>query len=262
MKDITILIPVHKFDETVEQYLLKAFKSVVPVGEVSPKTFIVCTKEIKKDIKKVDKFKDYKNWIEVDGDTDFCSMINKAVDKCNTEYFSILEFDDMFTSNAFKSIVPYIENSEAKTGIYLTIQELYDVSGNEPEAVGYINEAAWASAFSEEIGYLDIESLEAYYNFNLTGAIIDTEMFKRIGGLKPSIKISFWYEFLLRAIYNENMVYVIPKVCYKHIVNRPDSLTSEYVSSITQEEGAQWIELAQEEYFFKEDRKKKPNFIK
>jgi hypothetical protein len=48
----------------------------------------------------------------------------------------------------------------------------------------------------------------------------------------------------------------VPKVCYKHTVNRSDSLTLEYTDTIEQEEGAWWIELAQEEYFFNEDRKK------
>ena len=87
--------------------------------------------------------------------------------------------------------------------------------------------------------------------------IINTEFFKEVGGLKPSIKISFWYEFLLRCIYNSGRVFVTPKVCYQHIVNREDSLTKEYMETITKEEGAWWIELAQEEYFFKNDRNKK-----
>jgi hypothetical protein len=136
------------------------------------------------------------------------------------------------------------------------MQELHDATLDTNEAVGYINETAWASAFSEEIGYLDIDALEAYYNFNMTGAIINTETFKTIGGLKPSIKISFWYEFLLRMVYNNHRVYVIPKMCYRHTVNRKDSLTNEYINTISQEEGAWWIELAQQEYFFKNDRNK------
>ena len=57
-------------------------------------------------------------------------------------------------------------------------------------------------------------------------------------------------------IYNNHKVYVVPKVCYQHSVNRVGSLTEEYTKTITQEEGAWWIELAQEEYFFNTDRKK------
>ena len=252
MKNLTILIPVHKVNADIEKYLERALKSV-PNGV---KCSVICPDEIRCELIRTDLFKTFKNWVVVNGETDFCSMVNIGVESCDTEYFSVLEFDDCFTDNMITSMLPYIEVNEPNTKVFLSIQELYDVSQDDMSAVGYINETAWASAFSEEIGYLDIESLEAYYNFNVTGAIIHTETFKSIGGLKPSIKISFWYEFLLRMIYNNHKVYVVPKVCYQHSVNRVDSLTEEYTKTITQEEGAWWIELAQEEYFFNTDRKK------
>lgn len=263
MKDITIYIPVHKFDDTIEKYISDAIESVITAmnntqNKVDMKFSIICTKEVQSEMLKHDTLNfDATTWTLVDCETDFCTMVNKGVESCDTEYFSILEFDDRFTPNAFNSFIPYIEVNEPDTKVFLSIQELYDASNEEFEPVGYINETAWASAFSEEIGFLDIESLEAYYNFNVTGAIINTEFFKEVGGLKPSIKISFWYEFLLRCIYNSGRVFVTPKVCYQHIVNREDSLTKEYMETITKEEGAWWIELAQEEYFFKNDRNKK-----
>lgn len=251
MKNLSILIPVHKFNETIGTYLRKALKSVPQ----DVKTYIVCPDETRREIIKDDFFSAFKNWVTVNGETDFCSMVNTGVESCDTEYFSILELDDCYTPNFITSMLPYIEVNEPDTKVFLSIQELYDAT-KDGEPVGYINETAWASAFSDEIGFLDIESLEAYYNFNTTGAIINTAFFKKIGGLKPSIKISFWYEFLLRCIYNQGKVYVVPKVCYQHTVNRLDSLTTEYTETISQEEGAWWIELAQEEYFFNEDRKK------
>jgi hypothetical protein len=254
MIDITVLIPVHKYDETVEKYIENAVTSVPSEMKLS----VVCTEDVKKSLAKHKALKGFDNWVITDGDTDFCSMVNKGVETCDTEYFSILEYDDIFTTNAYKSFIPYIEVNEPDTKVFLSIQELYDASNeNTLEPIGYINETVWASAFSEEIGYLDIESLEAYYNFNVTGGIINTDFFKTVGGLKPSIKISFWYEFLLRAIYNNGKVFVAPKVCYQHTVNRKGSLTEEYTNTITQEEGAWWINLAQEEYFFKNDRNKK-----
>jgi hypothetical protein len=93
-------------------------------------------------------------------------------------------------------------------------------------------------------------------NFNITGGIIKRSEFIKAGGLKPSIKLSFGYEFLLRMANLYEEVYIIPKVGYFHFINREDSLTAEYHRTMTQEEGAWWIELAQEEYFFNEDRKK------
>ena len=252
MKNLTILIPVHKFDDKIEKYLDRALKSIPK----DVKYYIVSSDEIRRELIKTDSLKSFKDWIVTNGETDFCSMVNTGVESCNTEYFSVLEFDDCFTSNMVTSFAPYIKVNEPDTKVFLSIQELYDASSDNLEPVGYINETAWASAFSEEIGFLDIESLEAYYNFNVTGAIINTEFFKKVGGLKPSIKISFWYEFLLRSIYNGGKVFVTPKVCYQHTVNREDSLTKNYTDSISQEEGAWWINLAQEEYFFNEDRKK------
>lgn len=252
MKDITVIIPVHKFDSTIEGYLNNAIKSAPVEGIIT----VVCAEDIYDELAKV---KDIDTIVRVKGETDFCSMVNKGAEACKTEYFTILEYDDVFRENAFKSFIPYVETNEPDTKVFLSIQELYDASKGNSEAVGYINETAWASAFSEEIGFLDIESLSAYYNFNVTGAFINTEFFKKVGGLKPSIKISFWYEYLLRTLYNKGKVYVVPKVCYKHTVNREDSLMDEYTKTISQEEGAWWIELAQEEYFFTEDRKRTYN---
>ena len=264
MKDITILIPIHKFNQTIEEYINSSFSSVLNAvsalkSNLTVKYMIVCPKDVHNELSGLSFFKNMSDdvWVITDEETDFCSMVNKGVDKCDTEYFSVIEFDDKFTSNAFNSFIPYIETNESDTKVFLSIQELYDASNETLEAVGYINETAWASAFSEEIGFLDIESLEAYYNFNVTGAIINTQFFKEVGGLKPSIKISFWYEFLLRSLYNSGKVFVVPKVCYQHAVNREDSLTREYMETISQEEGAWWINLAQEEYFFKNDRNKK-----
>jgi hypothetical protein len=264
MKDITILIPIHKFDKTIEEYINTSFSSVLNTvdtlkSNLTVKYMIVCPKDVQNELSSLSLFQNVSDdvWVIADKETDFCSMVNKGVDECNTEYFSVIEFDDKFTPNALNSFIPYIETNESDTKVFLSIQELYDASNEAPEAVGYINETAWASAFSEEIGFLDIESLEAYYNFNVTGAIINTQFFKEIGGLKSSIKISFWYEFLLRSLYNSGKVFVVPKVCYQHTVNRVDSLTDEYTKTISQEEGAWWINLAQEEYFFKKDRNKK-----
>ena len=98
--------------------------------------------------------------------------------------------------------------------------------------------------------------MKDYCNFNITGGIFNKNNFISAGGLKPSIKLSFGYELLLRLSKLFGEVYVIPKVGYFHFINREDSLTSEYHKTMTKEEGSWWINLATEEYLYKKDRKK------
>ena len=74
--------------------------------------------------------------------------------------------------------------------------------------------------------------------------------------LKPSIKVSFNYEFLLRTTHNGLKVYVVPKEGYTHVVGRKNSLTDEYNNTLSDTEIQKWFELAVREYPYKEDRKK------
>ena len=138
----------------------------------------------------------------------------------------------------------------------LFLTEAVDYSTRENGSIGYLNEAAWANGFSEVIGTIDYESISDYFSFNLTGSIIRKDDFLSIGGLKETMKLSFWYEFSLRAIKYGLTMFVIPKVGYLHTINRPDSLSDEYSKSIKEEEATWWIDLAKKEYFYKEDRKK------
>ena len=79
---------------------------------------------------------------------------------------------------------------------------------------------------------------------------------KKKSGLKESFKLTFWYEFLLRLTHNEKKAYVIPKLGYKHYVNRPQSLHMLMSKEMTQDESQWWYNLALEEYTYKKDRKK------
>ena len=68
--------------------------------------------------------------------------------------------------------------------------------------------------------YLDIEAVQDYLNFNMSGAVIRKKDFVSLGGLKTSMKLVFWYEFLLRALYKQKKFYVVPKVGYIHTAIR------------------------------------------
>ena len=93
-------------------------------------------------------------------------------------------------------------------------------------------------------------------NFNTTGGVFNTEDFIKNGKLKTSIKLTYWYEYLLRSIYNGKKVFVVPKVGYQHTLNRPNSISDVYNRELKPEEADWWIELAQKDYFFIKERDK------
>jgi hypothetical protein len=148
----------------------------------------------------------------------------------------------------------YIENDTEDTFAFLPLTEVVDY--NSKGIIGYANEAVWASSFSDELGYLDIQGLENYLNFNASGGVFKTEEFLSLGGLKASMELVFWYEFLMRALYKEKRVFVIPKIGYFHLVNRPGCMTTKYAETMSEKEADWWIDLAKKEYFFPQDRKK------
>lgn len=144
---------------------------------------------------------------------------------------------------------------------------------------GLLNEAAWAEGMAEEAGKVDINMLMRFNCINPLGAIYkisaiqeyseknaDTE---RYMPMKESMKLSHYYEFFLRMIYNDLKVMTVPRLGYElRIVRKetytdstcklPQDITSYPVSrgGISAEEGRYWFELAKKEYFFDEDRKK------
>jgi len=136
----------------------------------------------------------------------------------------------------------------------LPLTEVIDFDSNE--IIGYSNEAFWASSFSDEIGFVDIESLQNYLSFNASGAVFKTNDFVSIGKLKESMKLVFWFEYLLRSLHENKKIFVIPKVGYYHFTGRKDSLTGEYIETMSEKEADWWIDLAKKEYFFKKDRNK------
>jgi hypothetical protein len=84
-----------------------------------------------------------------------------------------------------------------------------------------------------------------------------TAEFKRIGGYKTKIKLAFNLEFLLRACDQGLPVFVIPKIGYKHINMRPNSLFWNYKHAddkLTPEEVDFWMEQAKKEYYYIDDR--------
>ena len=251
MKDLTVIVPVHKYNEEIKGLLATAVESFKTTDtDKDTELLFVGPSDV---LKKLKETYDDKNTKFVESKkTDFVSQINLAVDSCR-KYFSILEFDDVYTPNWFKSVKEYF-NKEENISVYLPLTEVVLYDKKEQGAIGYVNEAVLASSFSEKLGFLDLESLLNYMNFNTTGGIFKTEDFIELGKLKEPIKLTFWYEFLLRAVRNDKKVYVIPKVGYIHTLNRKDSLSTYYNETMKPEEAEFWIDLAQKDYLFKKTR--------
>ena len=95
---------------------------------------------------------------------------------------------------------------------------------------------------------------EDFFDFYLTGSIFNTDDWNEIGGLKPSIKLSFWYEWLLRATYKGKKIYTIPKIGYNHTLGRKGSLLEQYKESVSDDEAKWLINLAKKEFYFKDER--------
>lgn len=259
MEKLTIIIPLHEYNDSVAQYLTKALDSVKNLrgNEMSVLSFIgpkSVISEAKKLLKSV-KLPQTVNYYENDN-TDFFVQVNTAVKYCLTEYFSVLEFDDTYYEYWLENFWKYA-NAGNEASIYLPIVELYDTEDNFG---GFVNEIAWATSFSaDEIGYLDLECLKSFMDFNVTGAIINTEDFLAVGGLKPSLRIAAWYEFLMRIANNKKDIFVVPKAGYRHIVGRDGSYMKLSGSEIGVNEGQWLIKKAQEEYEYNEEREIKYN---
>jgi hypothetical protein len=241
--DIKIIVPVHEYSEDVKKMMEAAIQSVPEGFDV----VISTTKSLKEAIAK-----DFKNDIVANGDNGgFCELINQAVG--GTKWFSILEFDDAYTTIWGENVKKYLDFMP-EISVLLSLEDIYDYQNGK--YIGFGNEAPWASSFSDELGYIDKGCLENYFNFFLTGGVFNTDDWNEVGGLKPSIKLTFWYEFLLRLTNKGKKVFVMPKVGYVHMLGREGSLMEQYREQMDADESKFWFDTAKQEYFYKEDRNK------
>lgn len=253
--NISIILPVHELNEVTKPMFANAIKSVTEQTLRPDELVIVAPKgsETLNYIKSFD-FGDYKKSVviaENGGDTDFASQVNFGVTNTTTEWFSILEFDDEYANIWFKNVVEY---KKAHTNVDLFMPIIIDVDsiGN---FIGFTNEAVWANSFSDELGILDNSALLTYQNFNIDGMVIRKATYEEFGGFKPSIKLTFIYEFLLRMTFKDVKVMVIPRFGYKHVNQREGSLFSSYKETLDPIEARWWLSTAKKEYYFPNDRK-------
>ena len=248
MKDITFIIPVFQLDKEENKKLFSdAVKSlgkdatILVVGSAEDLALVT-----NKKVKKVE---------NATGDLSYPKQVMLALENVDTEYFSVVEQDDKVNEEWYKYLDEYIKRDVDGIFAYLPLTEVVDYKSQE--VIGYANEAFWASSFSEEIGFLDMAAMEDYLNFNTSGGVFKTKEFLSLGGLKTSMKLTFWYEFILRALYKEKKMFVVPRIGYFHSINREGNLTDVYSTTMSEKEVEWWLELAKKEFYFPQDRNKK-----
>lgn len=254
MKNITVILPVHKIDEDYKDMLHYSVESVKQFYN-DVKLLIVAPNSLKNDLTKIDLGQKLEiSYHYHNNDTDFCTQINEGVNKCETEWFSILEIDDEYQKVWLPSLNQYmLENPEAE--VFLPIVKDIDEKGN---FTNFTNESVWAYGFSEVQGELDNEVLLEYQSYQISGGLYKTKKFIEVGGLKSNIKLTFGYELLLRLTHNGSKIVVIPRLGYRHVNLREDSLFWKYKNDdslkLGEKEAKFWIDTAKKEFFFTNKR--------
>lgn len=207
----------------------------------------------------------------------FAQLFNTVFNMANKngyEKISFVEAEDSFSLKWFELAQKYSEENPEVAVLLPLIRNSINNAFS-----GLLNEAAWAEGMAEEAGKVDINLLMRFNCVNPLGAIYKIDAIKEYSELdeatgnylpmKESIRLSHYYEFFLRMIYNDLKVMTVPRLGYElRIVRKdiytdstcklPQDITSYPVErgGISGEEGRFWFELAKKEYFFDEDRKK------
>ena len=254
MKNITVILPIHRLDGNYKEMFnnaigsLKDFHNDVKLSIVCPNDENIIN-EINNNL-----VPNLEIVTLAHGEaTDFCSQVNYGIEKCDTEWFSILEIDDLYKSVWLKSMNEYI-TIYPDVSVFLPIVK--DVN-EEGKFVSFTNESTWAYGFSDRQGFLDNEVLLDFQNYQTSGGLYKTQVIKDNGLFKENIKLTFSYEFLLRLTHNGVAIMTVPKIGYQHVNFREDSLFWSYQNEgtkLSEKEAKFWLETSKKEFFFKNKR--------
>jgi hypothetical protein len=251
MKNITVILPIHKLDGRYKEMFNNAIESLKDFHN-DVKLSIVCPNDIAQELTSNSNNLET-NVLAHNGPTDFCSQVNYGIENCDTEWFSILEIDDTFKSIWLKSMNEYVK-IYPDVSVFLPIVK--DIN-EEGKFVSFTNESTWAYGFSERQGFLDNEVLLDFQNYQTSGGLYKTQVIKDNGLFKDNIKLTFSYEFLLRLTHNGVAIMTVPKIGYQHVNFREDSLFWSYQnegSKLSENEAKFWLETSKKEFFFKNKR--------
>ena len=201
----------------------------------------------------------------------FNDLFNLAKDG-EYEAFSIIEAEDALSNNWYSIANTYMQENE-EIGFFLPMIRNFQNGG----LMGLMNEACWAEGISEEAGKFDMNLLLRFNCANPLGGVYRVSSLEeyseerdgRFYPMKESLKISHYYEFFLRMVYNDIKMMTIPRVGYDFRVNNvqefnhasskvPQNITviPSEKGGVTPQEAAFWVDLAKKEYFFDQDRNK------
>ena len=255
MKNITILLPVYVLGELEQNMLSSAIESVEPFAD-DVKVTVIHPTSIKSTIKKFN----FGNKVEVKllenktNNTNFQAQINLGIQDADTEWFSILEIDDVYKPTWAKLGKHYIETYK-EVDVFLPIVEDLNPKG---EFAGFTNESLWALGFTNSQGFLDNEILQKFQNYQTSGGLFKTKTIIDNGSFKDNIKLTFVYEFLLRLTNNAVSIMGIPKIGYRHVNFRDNSLfwlhKNDEQWKLEENEANFWVETAKKEYHYKNKR--------
>jgi hypothetical protein len=169
--DLSVILPikssiVRDFDE----YFEKAIKSLqiqnVPCNEL----IIVHTNEESL----VNKLQSYDfeslnvKLVEYVDEPSFQKQISFGVEQAESQWISFFEFDDEYSNIWFDNVLKYSE-------IYPDVDAFLPIvvdTDNKGTFAGFTNEATFAANFTQEMGYLNNETLLDYQNFQTAGMVI------------------------------------------------------------------------------------------
>ena len=259
--NITTIIPIHEFSEEIEKLLIRAIDSVSKqdkIGDERPPVLVVYAAALDNDElfvkRKAESWEKLTvTYLKNEGKTDFQSQMNYGVENIETDWFTILEFDDELSTTYYTNVLHHIEK---KDNVDMFIPIIVEVNENE-EVLKLTNETVWSKQFvgeNGEMGYLNVNALNQYTDFKIAGGIFKKEEFEAVGGLKANIVLTSTYEFLLRMLNNGNNIYTIPKIGVKHFATREGSLFDTYGKTLSMNERKFWFDVAKKESNFFNDR--------
>ena len=253
---LSVILPIRSSKvRNFDEYFEKSIQSILNQSLTLDELVIVHTTE-ESLVELLDNY-DFKGLnvkkLKWDDSPNFCSQVNFGIKNASNQWVSILEFDDEYSSIWFKNVKKYMD-------VYPNVQIFLPVVVDTDEKgvfAGFTNEATFAANFTQEISILTNEVLQNYQNFQTSGAVFNKKIIEDFGGFKPSIKLTFVYEFLLKMTYNSVLIMTIPRLGYKHTNLREGSIFWNYKygeEKVLDDEVKFWVQSAKKEQFFVEDR--------
>ena len=254
--DVSVILPVESYMHKNFEELFTSSIQSIQNQTVSPTELVLVHSDEEKLVSYLTNF-DFSgltvNLIENKGNTDFATQMNLGVENAKSKWVSFLEFDDEYASIWFKNVKRFVEAYPEYEGFLSLVVDV----DNKGAFAGFTNEATFAASMNTEIGILTNEVLLNYQNFQSSGMVIKKETYQDLGGFKPSMKLTFVYEFLLRLTYNSAKLMTIPRIGYKHVNLREGSIFWNYKNGeqrVSDNEVKFWLDAAKKEHFFVEDR--------